>query len=84
MRAPAYAHTTKAELRIYQNHVRAHEALGGKTPSEAAGIKVDGDNRWLKLIQRLTTKRANIEAEGYMFGDNICPTLTIGRLSISN
>jgi hypothetical protein len=26
-------------------------ALDGKTPAEAAGIKVEGDNKWLTLIQ---------------------------------
>jgi hypothetical protein len=26
-------------------------ALDGKTPSEIAGIKVDGDNKWMTLIQ---------------------------------
>jgi hypothetical protein len=31
--------------------------LKGKTSSEAAGIKVEGENKWLTLIQN--AKRAN-------------------------
>jgi len=36
---------------IYHNYVRPHEALKGRTPSEAAGIMVKGENKWLTLIQ---------------------------------
>jgi hypothetical protein len=32
------------------DHMR-HEALNGQTPGQAAGIKVDGENKWLTLIQ---------------------------------
>jgi len=38
-------------LQLYHNFVRPHEALEGKTPSEAAGIKVEGENKFLTLIQ---------------------------------
>jgi hypothetical protein len=38
-------------MQLFHNYIRPHEALKGKTPSEAAGIKVDGENRWLTLIQ---------------------------------
>jgi hypothetical protein len=40
-----------AGMQIYHNYVRPHEALNGQTPSEAAGIKVVGENKWLTLIQ---------------------------------
>ena len=30
-------------MQIYHNYVRPHMALKGKTPSEAAGIKVEGE-----------------------------------------
>jgi len=36
---------------IFYNYIRAHEGLEGKTPSEACGIKVEGKNKWLTLIQ---------------------------------
>jgi hypothetical protein len=26
-------------------------SLDGKTPSEMAGIKIEGDNKWITLIQ---------------------------------
>jgi transposase-like protein len=42
-------------MQIYHNYIRPHEALNGRTPSEAAGIKVEGENRWLTLIQNAKT-----------------------------
>ena len=31
-------------------------ALDGKTPAEVAGIKVEGENKWLTLIQNAAGK----------------------------
>ena len=31
---------------IFHNFIRTHEGLDGKTPAEACGIKVEGDNKW--------------------------------------
>ena len=42
-------------MQIYHNYIRPHEALKGKTPSEVAGIEVEGDNKWLTLIQNAST-----------------------------
>jgi putative transposase len=36
---------------IFHNYIRPHEGLEGKTPAEACGIKVEGKNKWLTLIQ---------------------------------
>ncbi len=36
---------------LYHNYVRPHMALKGKTPAEMAGIKVEGENKWLTIIQ---------------------------------
>ncbi len=36
---------------IFHNYIREHEGLEGKTPAEAAGIQVQGANRWLTIIQ---------------------------------
>jgi putative transposase len=36
---------------IYHNYIRPHMALENKTPAEKAGIKVNGENKWLTLIQ---------------------------------
>lgn len=37
--------------RIYHNYMRPHLALDGKTPAEASGIIIEGENKWLTLIQ---------------------------------
>jgi len=36
---------------VFHNFIREHEGLNGKTPAEECGIKVEGDNKWLTLIQ---------------------------------
>jgi putative transposase len=36
---------------IYHNYIRPHEALDGKTPAEACGMRIKGNNKWLTLIQ---------------------------------
>jgi hypothetical protein len=36
---------------IYHNYLRPHQGLDGKTPAEASGIKVVGENKWITLIQ---------------------------------
>jgi hypothetical protein len=42
---------------LFHNYIREHEGLDGKTPSEACGIKVEGNNKWLTLIQNASKKR---------------------------
>ena len=41
---------------IFHNYIRPHEALDGKTPAEACGIKIKGRNTWLTLIQNESHK----------------------------
>ena len=36
---------------IYHNYIREHDGLEGKTPAEAAGIKIEGANKWITVIQ---------------------------------
>jgi transposase-like protein len=36
---------------LFHNYIRAHEGLEGKTPAEACGIKIEGKNKWITLIQ---------------------------------
>lgn len=36
---------------LYHNYFREHEGLDGKTPAEAANIKIEGKNKWITLIQ---------------------------------
>ncbi len=38
-------------MQIFHNYMRPHMALSGRTPAEACGIKVAGENKWLTLIQ---------------------------------
>jgi transposase-like protein len=51
-----------AGYQIYHNFVRPHEGLNGETPAERAGIKVEGENKWLTIIQN--AKRINMDTEG--------------------
>jgi hypothetical protein len=39
---------------LFHNYIRPHEGLDGKTPSEACGITVEGQNKWKTLIQNAT------------------------------
>jgi transposase-like protein len=35
---------------IYHNYLRPHQGLKGRTPAEAAGISIQGPNKWVTLI----------------------------------
>lgn len=39
---------------FYHSFIRPHEGLNGDTPAERAGIKVEGDDKWLTLSQNAT------------------------------
>jgi len=41
---------------LYHNYVRPHMALEGMTPADKAGIEIQGDNKWLTLIQNASKK----------------------------
>jgi transposase-like protein len=41
---------------LYHNYIRPNEALDGKTPSEVAGIKVEGSDKWMTLIQNASVQ----------------------------
>lgn len=43
--------------RIQYNFVKPHMALEGQTPAERAGIKIEGKNKWLTLIQNASKGR---------------------------
>jgi hypothetical protein len=36
---------------LFHNFIRPHEALDEKTPADACGLKVEGQNKWITLIQ---------------------------------
>jgi transposase-like protein len=44
-------------LRIHYNFVKPNEALQGRTPAEAAGIGVEGENKWMELIRKALNKQ---------------------------
>lgn len=47
-------------MRLWYNFSKEHGGLGGDvTPSEAALIKVDGDNKWKTIIQNASLYREN-------------------------
>ena len=43
---------------IYYNFIRPHQALKGKTPAEMAGVGIDGENKWMGLIERSAKRRS--------------------------
>ncbi len=38
-------------MQIFHNFIKPHMALNNQTPADLAGIKVEGENKWLTLIQ---------------------------------
>jgi hypothetical protein len=50
-------------VQIYHNFIKPHEALQGRTPAEAAGINVEGEDRWRTLIQNAATSRSGTVRE---------------------
>jgi len=36
---------------MYHNYLRPHMGLNGQTPAEKCGIKIEGGNKWITLIQ---------------------------------
>ena len=51
-------------LQLYYNHVRHHLGLpDDQTPGEAAGIKIEGANKWKTMIQAAAKAEADAKAE---------------------
>jgi transposase-like protein len=42
---------------MYHNYLRPHMGLNGKTPAEVCGVKIEGDNKWITLIQNSSLKQ---------------------------
>jgi transposase-like protein len=42
---------------LFHNYVRPHESLDGKTPAEACGIKVEGQDKWKTLIENASKNK---------------------------
>jgi transposase-like protein len=45
---------------IYHNYIRPHEALDGRTPADECGIKVEGKDKWLTLIQNASKQQSRL------------------------
>ncbi|MDG6925617.1 MAG: hypothetical protein JRN09_03595 [Nitrososphaerota archaeon] len=52
-----------AGMQIFHNFLRPHMGLDGKTPAEAAGIKVEGESPWPTLIQNAVREQKNRTAK---------------------
>ena len=44
-------------VQIYHNFIRPHEGLNGRTPAEACGIEISGENRWITIIQNASNHK---------------------------
>jgi transposase-like protein len=42
---------------MYHNYFRTHEGLAGKTPADIAGIRIEGENKFLTVIQNAASQR---------------------------
>ncbi len=45
-------------MQLYHNFIKPHMGLEGKTPAEACGIQVNGENKWITLIQNAAREKA--------------------------
>jgi transposase-like protein len=41
---------------LFHNYLRPHEGLDGKTPADMAGIRIEGENKWITLIQNAANR----------------------------
>ncbi|MGA2309809.1 MAG: IS6 family transposase [Candidatus Bathyarchaeia archaeon] len=48
---------------IFHNYIRPHESLEGKTPSEVCGIIVQGQNKWITLIQNAVKQNRSASSD---------------------
>ena len=42
-------------MQIHHNYIRTHMGLNNDTPADRAGIKINGNNKWITLIQNAST-----------------------------
>jgi putative transposase len=43
---------------MYHNFLRPHMSLDGKTPAEMCGVLIEGDNKWMTLIQNASRRES--------------------------
>jgi hypothetical protein len=44
---------------MYHNYFRPHEGIGNVTPAEKCGIKIEGKNKWVTVIQNAKREEKN-------------------------
>ena len=44
---------------MYHNYFRPHMSLEGKTPADRAGIKIEGNHKWITLIQNSSRNKTS-------------------------
>lgn len=42
---------------IFHNYIRPHISLDGQTPADKCGIKIEGNNKWVTIIQNASKKK---------------------------
>lgn len=42
---------------VFHNYIRPHMGLDGKTPADAAGISIEGENKWMTIIQNASKEK---------------------------
>jgi len=50
---------------IYHNFIRPHEGLNGETLADRVGIKVEGENKWLTIIQSASRDTSSPHAPAF-------------------
>lgn len=43
-------------MQVYHNFIKPHEGWDGRTPADACGIELKGENKWITLIQNASVK----------------------------
>ena len=43
-------------IQLYHNYLRPHSSLNNDTPADRSGIKIEGDNKWITIIQNASKK----------------------------
>ena len=46
-------------MQIHHNFIRPHQGLDGDTPADRAGIRIQGNNKWLTIIQNAALYKKN-------------------------
>jgi hypothetical protein len=44
---------------LYHNFLRPHAGLGNITPAEKCGIKIEGENKWVTLIENASKSKSS-------------------------